>query len=43
MSSVGEVGVGFEGIKIRRIKVETGFGGKSSWFNPVFGNHLIKA
>jgi len=27
--------------KIRRIKAETGFGGKSSWFNPVFGNHLI--
>jgi len=20
---------------------KTGFGGKSSWFNPVFGNHLI--
>jgi len=27
--------------KIRRIKAETGFGGKSSWLNPVFGNHLI--
>jgi uncharacterized protein involved in high-affinity Fe2+ transport len=27
--------------KIRRIKAETGFGGKSSWLNPVFGNHFI--
>ena len=27
--------------KIKRIKTETGFGGKSSWLNPVFGNHFI--
>ena len=24
-----------------KIKAETGFGGKGSWLNPVFGNHLI--
>jgi len=28
--------------KIRRIKTETGFGDKSSWFQKIFGNHLIK-
>jgi hypothetical protein len=38
---IQEVGVGFKGTKIRRIKAETGFGGKSSWLNPVFGNRLI--
>jgi len=38
---IQEIGVGFEGTKIRRIKAETGFGGKSSWLNPVFGNHFI--